>query len=47
MRVGDFYEAYGDDAETIVRDLNLTLTGREDGGQLSMTGSRLVEGSVV
>jgi DNA mismatch repair protein MutS len=32
MRVGDFYEAYGDDAETIARDLNITLTGREDGG---------------
>ncbi len=33
MRVGDFFEAYGDDAETIVRELNITLTGREDGGQ--------------
>ena len=33
MRVGDFYEAYGDDAETIARELNITLTGREDGGQ--------------
>ncbi len=32
IRVGDFYEAYGDDAETIARDLNITLTGREDGG---------------
>src|SRR5436305_12890948 len=32
MRVGDFFEAYGDDAETIARDLNITLTGREDGG---------------
>ena len=32
MRVGDFYEAYGDAAEIIARDLNITLTGREDGG---------------
>jgi len=32
MRVGDFFEAYGDDAEAIARDLNITLTGREDGG---------------
>jgi DNA mismatch repair protein MutS len=30
MRVGDFYEAYGDDAETIARELEITLTGRED-----------------
>ena len=29
MRVGDFYEAYGDDAETIARELEITLTGRE------------------
>ena len=32
MRVGDFYEAYGEGAEIIARDLNITLTGREDGG---------------
>jgi DNA mismatch repair protein MutS len=32
MRVGDFFEAYGDDAETIARDLEITLTAREDGG---------------
>jgi DNA mismatch repair protein MutS len=39
MRVGDFYEAYGDDAESIARDLNLTLTGREDGGtRIAMAG---------
>lgn len=39
MRVGDFYEAYGDDAETIARDLNITLTGREDGGvRIPMAG---------
>jgi DNA mismatch repair protein MutS len=31
MRVGDFYEAYGDDAKSIASDLNLTLTGRDDG----------------
>ncbi len=29
MRVGDFYEAYGEDAETIAAPLNITLTGRE------------------
>ncbi|MDX1932595.1 MAG: DNA mismatch repair protein MutS [Capsulimonadales bacterium] len=29
MRVGDFFEAYGDDAELIARELNITLTGRE------------------
>ena len=32
MRVGDFYEAYGEDAEILAKDLQLTLTGREDGG---------------
>ena len=32
MRVGDFYEAYGVDAEALHRELNITLTGREDGG---------------
>ncbi len=30
MRVGDFYEAYGEDAETIARELEITLTGREE-----------------
>ena len=29
MRVGDFFEAYGDDAELIARELEITLTGRE------------------
>ena len=29
MRVGDFYEAYGEDAEIIARELEITLTGRE------------------
>lgn len=32
MRVGDFYEAYGEDAETIANVLNITLTGREVSG---------------
>src|SRR5437868_15360317 len=39
MRVGDFYEAYGEDAETIAQALNITLTGRDDGGtRISMAG---------
>ncbi len=41
MRVGDFYEAYGDDAETIARELEITLTGREDrlaGARIPMAG---------
>ncbi|HEV2472259.1 MAG TPA: DNA mismatch repair protein MutS, partial [Chthonomonadales bacterium] len=39
MRVGDFYEAYGEDAEIISRQLNITLTGREDGGtRIPMAG---------
>lgn len=29
MRVGDFFEAYGDDAELTARELEITLTGRE------------------
>jgi DNA mismatch repair protein MutS len=29
MRVGDFYEAYGEDAETVAGELEITLTGRE------------------
>src|SRR5579862_1025686 len=32
MRVGDFYEFYGDDATVAAQDLEITLTGREDGG---------------
>ena len=31
-RVGDFYEAYGDDAETIARALSIALTSKEAGG---------------
>lgn len=41
MRVGDFYEAYGNDAEFIARELEITLTGREDklfGGRIPMAG---------
>ena len=39
VRVGDFFEAYGMDAERIARDLNITLTGREDGGiRIPMAG---------
>ncbi len=39
MRVGDFYEAYGEDAVTIANALNITLTGREDSGQrIAMAG---------
>jgi DNA mismatch repair protein MutS len=32
MRVGDFYEAYGEDAETMARELEITLTGRDIAG---------------
>ena len=40
MRVGDFYEFYGEDAETAASVLEITLTGREDGsnGRISMAG---------
>jgi DNA mismatch repair protein MutS len=41
MRVGDFYEAYGEDAETLARVLEITLTGREErgvGGRIPMAG---------
>ncbi len=41
MRVGDFYEAYGEDAETLARVLEITLTGREDkgaGARIPMAG---------
>jgi len=40
MRVGDFYEFYGEDAETAAATLEITLTGREDGtnGRISMAG---------
>jgi DNA mismatch repair protein MutS len=40
MRVGDFYEAYGEDAETIARRLQIALTSKESGRgeRLSMAG---------
>ncbi|HKU66989.1 MAG TPA: DNA mismatch repair protein MutS [Candidatus Baltobacteraceae bacterium] len=39
-RVGDFYEAYGEDAETIARALSIALTSKEAGGgkRVSMAG---------
>ncbi|HEV3158129.1 MAG TPA: DNA mismatch repair protein MutS [Candidatus Baltobacteraceae bacterium] len=39
-RVGDFYEAYGEDAETIARALQITLTSKEAGGgrRIAMSG---------
>ena len=40
IRVGDFYEFYGEDAETAATALEITLTGREDGdnGRVPMAG---------
>ncbi|HRI42725.1 MAG TPA: DNA mismatch repair protein MutS [Fimbriimonadaceae bacterium] len=40
MRVGDFYEFYGEDAKTAADALQITLTGREDGenGRIAMAG---------
>ncbi|MCH7945153.1 MAG: DNA mismatch repair protein MutS, partial [Armatimonadetes bacterium] len=40
MRVGDFYEFYGEDAETASTALEITLTAREDGsnGKVAMAG---------
>lgn len=40
VRVGDFYEFYGDDAETAARILEITLTGRPDAerGRVAMAG---------
>lgn len=33
MRVGDFYEFYGEDAESAAAALEITLTARDDGGE--------------
>ncbi len=40
MRVGDFYEFYGEDAEQAAAILEITLTGRVDGknGKIAMAG---------
>lgn len=40
MRVGDFYEFYGDDAETAAASLEITLTSKSDGdnGKVAMAG---------
>ncbi len=40
MRVGDFYEFYGEDAEVAAKALEITLTGREDAenGRIPMAG---------
>ncbi len=40
MRVGDFYEFYGEDAVSAAAALEITLTGREDGsnGRIAMAG---------
>jgi DNA mismatch repair protein MutS len=39
-RVGDFYEAYGDDADTIARALSIALTSKDAGGgrKIAMAG---------
>jgi DNA mismatch repair protein MutS len=40
VRVGDFYEAYGEDAETAARALSIALTSKEAGGgrRVAMAG---------
>src|SRR5476651_1079875 len=40
MRVGDFYEFYGEDAEQAAAALEITLTGKSDGtnGRIPMAG---------
>jgi DNA mismatch repair protein MutS len=40
MRVGDFYEAYGDDAEDLARSLHIICTSKEAGkaGRVAMAG---------
>ncbi|MHB8618850.1 MAG: MutS N-terminal domain-containing protein [Chloroflexota bacterium] len=41
FRMGDFYEAFGDDARVIARALQVTLTSRPTGGsdRIAMAGS--------
>src|SRR5512136_2544844 len=41
FRIGDFYETFGQDAETVSHDLNITLTSRqkdEDGNRIPLAG---------
>ncbi|TDQ70120.1 DNA mismatch repair protein MutS [Methanimicrococcus blatticola] len=41
FRMGDFYESFGDDAKTIAKELEITLTNRgktEDGKQMPLAG---------
>lgn len=40
MRVGDFYECYGEDAEILARDAEIALTSKEAGGgqRVAMSG---------
>jgi DNA mismatch repair protein MutS len=40
VRIGDFYEAFGDDAVKISKELDLTLTSRDTAGaeRVPMTG---------
>jgi DNA mismatch repair protein MutS len=40
IRIGDFYEFYGEDAELAAASAEITLTGREDGsnGRIPMAG---------
>ena len=41
FRMGDFYESFGEDAKTIARELEITLTNRgktEDGKQMPLAG---------
>lgn len=36
MRVGDFYEVFGEDSVTLSKELDLTLTSRDSGGEKRM-----------
>src|SRR5512136_785991 len=41
FRIGDFYETFGQDAETVSRDLNITLTSRQkddEGNRIPLAG---------